>query len=200
MDLFTAPTANLLPHDGDVRYHGCILPAAAADSYLQQMMQQIPWQHDEVIIFGKRMVTKRKVAWYGSKPYSYTYSNITKQALPFTTQLQALKTLAEKHTGAQYNACLLNLYHNGSEGMTWHSDDEKMLARDASIASISLGAVRKFGFKHKSTGQTIYLLLQHGSLLEMKGPTQRHWLHRLPPTTKVTTPRVNLTFRLMEEG
>ncbi len=199
MDLFTAPHTNLLPADGEVCYYGSLVTARQADDYLQKLLKNIVWKHDEAVIFGKHMVTKRKVAWYGDKPYSYTYSNITKQALPWTEELLALKKLTERHTGATYNACLLNLYHNGNEGMAWHSDDEKMLVPKASIASLSFGAVRKFGFKHKTTGDTVWMLLEHGSLLEMKGATQQNWLHRLPTTRKVTTPRVNLTFRLMEE-
>jgi alkylated DNA repair dioxygenase AlkB len=115
--------------------------------------------------------------------------------LPWTPELLALKHLAEEITGATYNSCLLNLYHSGEEGMAWHSDGEKMLEPNGAIASFSFGAERKFAFKHKHTKQTISLILEHGSLLVMKGATQQNWLHRLPPTTKVTRPRVNLTFR-----
>jgi alkylated DNA repair dioxygenase AlkB len=106
-----------------------------------------------------------------------------------------LKQLAEKHSGHTYNSCLLNLYHNGSEGMAWHSDGEKDLEPNGAIASMSFGAERKFAFKHKETKELININLARGSLLVMKGPTQNQWLHRLPPTKKVTSPRVNLTFR-----
>jgi alkylated DNA repair dioxygenase AlkB len=147
------------------------------------------------VIFGKHIVTKRKVAWYGDKNYDYTYSNTTKEALLWTDELIELKTLTEKLTGATYNSCLLNLYHNGNEGMAWHSDGEKMLAKNGSIASLSFGAERKFSFKHKVNKQTHSLILEHGSLLEMKGETQTNWLHRLPPTKTTQKPRVNLTFR-----
>jgi alkylated DNA repair dioxygenase AlkB len=110
-----------------------------------------------------------------------------------------LKALVEEQTGEQFNSCLLNLYHNGNEGMTWHSDGEKELKKNGAIASLSFGAERKFSFKHKVTKQTVSVMLEHGSLLVMKGTTQTFWLHRLPPTTKVNTPRVNLTFRYMVE-
>lgn len=190
---------NLLPKDGQVFYFGKVLPNQLADEFYNTLLTQVDWQHDEAIIFGKRIVTKRKVAWYADKPYAYTYSGVTKQALPWTNALLELKALAEKTTGETYNSCLLNLYHNGNEGMAWHSDGEADLKKNGSIASLSLGAERRFGFKHKKTGESIYCRLEHGSLLEMKSQTQSYWLHKLPPTTKVKTPRINLTFRTIVE-
>lgn len=186
---------NLLPHDGIVNYYGVIFDATMAQHYYNALLTGIDWQPDEAIIFGKKIITKRKVAWYGDKPFSYTYSKVTKQALPWTDTLLALKQAAEQHSGEQYNSCLLNLYHNGSEGMAWHSDGEKDLKKDGAIGSLSFGAERKFSFKHKQSGETVSVLLEHGSLLVMKGRTQTHWLHRLPPTTRIGTPRINLTFR-----
>lgn len=199
MDLFSDnDPGNLLPVEGTVYYFGSVLSAKEADFYLEYLLKEIPWKNDEAIIFGKHIVTKRKVAWYGDRRYAYTYSNTTKQALLWTPELLKLKNIAEKHTGTNYNSCLLNLYHDGSEGMAWHSDDEKMLKRNGSIASLSFGAERKFAFKHKRTGVKRELILGHGSLLEMTDETQDNWLHRLPTTTKVTRPRINLTFRQME--
>lgn len=199
MDLF-ANNNNLLPFDGEALYFGNILTSEQANHYFETLLTTIEWRNDEAILFGKRIETKRKVAWYGDHPYSYTYSNSTKTALHWTKELLELKDLAEKQTGAHYNSCLLNLYHDGSEGMAWHSDGEKMLVKHGSIASLSLGAERNFGFKHKTGKQVVSVLLQHGSLLEMKGVTQEYWLHRLPPTTKVTRPRINLTFRQINSG
>ena len=131
-------------------------------------------------------------------PFAYTYSKITKTALPWSVTLLQLKNLAEVKTGETYNSCLLNLYHDGSEGMAWHSDGEKQLKRHGAIASLSFGAERKFGFKHKETKEVISLNLASGSLLVMKGETQDNWLHRLPPTKKISQPRVNLTFRTID--
>jgi len=195
MDLFAGPDTNLLPFDGEVYYQGLVIPQASADLYYNKLLEDIAWQHDEAYIFGKHFITPRKVAWYGDAAYAYTYSNATKTALPWTPELLELKALAGRLTGTEYNSCLLNLYHNGSEGMAWHSDDERALGPDTTIASISLGAERNFLFKHKQTGQRIAVLLEHGSLLVMAGATQSHWLHRLPPTKKIKGPRVNLTFR-----
>lgn len=198
MDLFRPDSsANLLPYDGVVSYHGPVLSTCEAWDYFEALMITVPWKHDEVVLFGKRIVTARKVAWYGDSDFPYTYSGSTKKALPWTRELLALKTLVEKLTGATYNSCLLNLYHGGKEGMAWHSDDEKSLVKDASIASISLGAERKFAIKHKRTKETVSIMLEHGSLLEMKEQTQTFWLHRLPPSTKISEPRINLTFRSM---
>jgi len=202
MDLFDQTidkTKNLLPQDGTVHYYGKLFGKNEADLYLGKLSDTIEWRNDEAIIYGKKIITKRKVAWYGNKPYAYTYSNTTKLALPWTKELLELKICIEKETGETFNSCLLNLYHNGDEGMVWHSDAETDLKKDGAIASLSFGAERPFAFKHKQSGEKVTLLLEHGSLLVMKGTTQTHWLHRLPPTKKVTTPRVNLTFRTIVE-
>lgn len=198
MDLFQtinhSPT-NLLHKDGVVRYYGGVMPLIDANAYFECLLATIAWQYDQAIIFGKSITTKRKVAWYGDAPYNYTYSNVTKQALPWTTALQQLKQLVEQETQETFNACLLNLYHDGSEGMAWHSDGEKDLKNNGAIASLSFGAERKFAFKHKKSQESLSLFLQNGSLLVMSGSTQKHWLHRLPPTKTVQGARINLTFR-----
>jgi alkylated DNA repair dioxygenase AlkB len=203
MDLFSQiennPT-NLLHRDGVVNYYGILLSYADSNNYLISLLSDIEWKNDEASIFGRRIVTKRKVAWYGEKPFEYTYSNTTKIAQPWTNELLLLKAMVEKETGENFNSCLLNLYHNGSEGMAWHSDGETDLKKNGAIASLSFGAERKFCFKHKKTKETVSVILQHGSLLVMKGETQTYWLHRLPPTKKTVQPRVNLTFRTIIES
>ena len=194
--LFPAdPTLNLLPDDGRVHYYGPVFSVVDAGRYMENFLTTIPWQQDEVVMFGKPITTARKVAWFGDSDYAYTYSGTTKQARTWTPELRELKAKVEQLTDTRYNSCLLNLYHHGQEGMGWHSDDEKSLAHHAGIASVSFGAERKFSFKHKQTGETISLMLEHGSLLLMAGACQTHWLHCLPKTTRVPTPRVNLTFR-----
>ena len=198
MDLFNQDrTTNLLPGDGIVIYYGRVLKSGEASDYFDKLLNTIKWKHEEVIILGKRIVTKREVAWYGDTGYSYTYSGTNKEALTWTKELRELKKLAEDITGTTFNSCLLNLYHNGNEGMGWHSDDEKALEKNAAIASFSLGAERKFSFKHKNTKQALSILLENGSLLLMKGATQSHWFHSLPKSVKVSQPRINLTFRTM---
>ncbi len=198
MDLFPPdPAVNLIPCDGIVNYLGVILPPAEADRYYEVLLHGVPWRHDEAVIMGKHFVTARKVAWYGDGHFSYTYSGITRQALPWTAELRELKGLVEQHSGARFNSCLLNLYHTGAEGMGWHSDDEKSLGRDSAIASLSFGAERRFCFKHKRSGEAAEVTLQHGALLVMKGSTQTHWLHSAPKMKRIISPRINLTFRTM---
>lgn len=203
MDLFNPEIdsiKNWLPYDGEVHYFGCIMSSEKAAFYYNELLAKIEWKNDEAIIFGKHILTKRKVAWYGDNPFSYTYSNKTKTALPWTKTLLELKRLVEKETGETFNSCLLNLYHNGSEGMAWHSDGEKDLQKNGAIGSLSFGARRKFAFKHKDTKLKIDIYLDSGSLLIMKGQTQAYWQHRLPPTKKVNLPRINLTFRTIVEN
>ncbi len=198
MDLFgNGHEVNLLPCDGTVNYHGCIFTADDERKYFDALLHHIPWQHDEVVIFGKRIVTAREVAWYGDSGFAYTYSGTTKQALPWTAELSELRHTVERLTGMHFNSCLLNLYHHGGEGMAWHSDDEKSLGEEPCIVSLSFGADRKFSFKHKRAKLTVSLILQSASLLVMKGATQANWLHSVPKSKKVTAPRINLTFRRM---
>ena len=197
MLLFNDTAENLLPYDGELIYFGQLFGAKKADDFYNMLLQDIEWKQDEAIIFGKRILTKRKVAWYADAEFPYTYSNITRAALPWTETLLTLKKIAEEHTKAEYNACLLNLYHDGKEGVGWHSDDEVTLTPQAAIASLSFGAARKFSFKHKITKETKGVILEHGALIVMKGETQKNWLHSIPKMMKVTTPRISLTFRKM---
>jgi alkylated DNA repair dioxygenase AlkB len=193
----TDPVVNLLPFDGAADYYGKVLTPAEARHYLGAMLRRIEWRNDEAVIFGRHIVTKRKVAWYGDQSYSYAYSGKVRDALPWTPELLELKKVVEGVCGGAFNSCLLNLYHNGDEGMAWHSDDEKTLEPDGSIASLSLGAERKFAFRHRGTRETVSIQLEAGSLLVMHGTTQAYWMHALPKSKKVTLPRVNLTFRTM---
>lgn len=190
---------NWLPYDGEVNYFGKIMSRSQADHYYNALLNNIEWKNDEAFILGKLITTKRKVAWYADEPFEYTYSNRTKKALAWTEELLKLKKLAEQTTGETFNSCLLNLYHSGDEGMAWHSDAEKDLKKNGAIGSLSFGAERKFAFKHKQSAEKVSLLLEHGSLLVMKGSTQTHWLHRLPPTKTIHQPRINLTFRTITQ-
>lgn len=198
MDLFNQEpgnSKNLLPKDGTVNYYGKLMNNEASNHYYTRLLNTIDWKNDQAIILGKLIITKRKVAWYGDSGFEYSYSNTTKLASAWTPELLVLKSLIENATGETFNSCLLNLYHSGDEGMAWHSDAEKDLKKDGAIGSLSFGAERKFAFKHKQTKETVSMVLEHGSLLLMKGTTQTNWLHRLPPTKLISRPRINLTFR-----
>ena len=188
-------TDNLLPCDGTVNFYGVVFSPEESASYFKYLMHQIAWKNDELKLFGKHIITKRKVAWYADKQVEYSYSGTKKSSLQWNPELIKLKQKVELLTNETFNSCLCNLYHSGEEGMTWHSDAEKELKKNGAIASLSFGAERKFAFKHKRTGETISLVLPTGSLLVMKGETQSNWLHRLPPTKKTQSPRINLTFR-----
>lgn len=203
LDLFTDSNdqpLNLLNKDGEVNYYEEVIVLEQANSYLRCLLKNIAWRNDEVNLFGKRIITKRKVAWYADKPFKYTYSNTTKHALQWTDELLELKTIVEKKSGESFNSCLLNLYHDGSEGVAWHSDDEKELKKNGAIGSLSFGAERRFSFKHKKSNEKISLSLHHGSLLIMKDETQTHWVHCLPPAKRIIQPRVNLTFRTINDN
>ena len=195
MDLFSNEKTNLLPKDGTLNYYGPVFSVVDATHYFGALLDTIDWKNDEIILFGKKIVTKRKVAWYGDSGIEYTYSNATKKALSWTKELLEIKSLIEEQTGSIFNSCLLNLYHTGDEGMGWHSDDEKELEKNGVIASVSFGAERKFSFKHKKDQTTFSILLENGSLLVMKDEIQLFWQHKLAPTKMVKSARINLTFR-----
>ena len=193
--LFHSNTDNLLPYDGTLLYVPNFLATEEAKFYFDTFLDNINWEHDRLFIYGKEIITPRKVAWFGDEGITYQYSQVTKTASPWTKELLALKSNIEKERNEKYNSCLFNLYPSGDVGIAWHADDEKELKAKGSIISISLGAQRKFVVKHKRTKEKIELQLEHGSLLEMKGEIQEHWLHSLPKTKKVQKPRINLTFR-----
>jgi len=199
MDLFSNQLNidNLLPYDGEVFYYGVLLNVIESKFFFDSLLQNMEWFHDKSIVYGKEITTKRKVAWYGSKDFCYTYSGTTKIALPWIEDLLILKQLVESYTNTTYNSCLLNLYHSGEEGMAWHSDSERELLKNGSIACLSLGAQRRFDFKHKQSAVKKNFELANGSLIEMKGDTQKYWLHRIAPTKKISEARISLTFRQM---
>jgi alkylated DNA repair dioxygenase AlkB len=189
---------NIINKDGIAIYYGCILNEQSLPTIYNELLNKIAWQQDQIVMFGKAITTKRKVAFYADNHIDYTYSSVKKKGLAWSPELLQIKNLIESQTGAIYNACLLNLYHTGEEGMGWHSDDEKEIIANSSIASLSIGAERKFAFKHKATKETLSVMLENGSLLEMKGSIQQNWWHSLPKTKKVGAPRINLTFRQMQ--
>lgn len=188
---------NILPCDGDGIYYGRIFSPQQAEHYLRLFLAEIPWQHDEARIFGKHIVTARKVAWFGDAHYDYTYSGRTRTARVWTPELLDIKAEVERLGGSHYNSCLLNLYGDGKQGMGWHHDDEKGLGQNSDIASVSFGATRRFDFRHKQGKEKVFIHLQPGSLLIMRGRTQSCWQHQLPKRKKILEPRINLTFRRM---
>ena len=200
LDLFSPePQANLLPFDGQVQDLGLILTAEQSAKYLDYFLAYLVWQPDEVVLHGKHYVTERKVVWYGDAEYQYHYSGSAKQARLWNPALFRLKQHIEQLVGHPFNSCLANLYENGNQAVGWHSDDEPSLRsaqqENVVIASLSFGATRKFCFKHKCKQEKVELMLHSGQLIVMRGQTQRYWKHALMKSSKITEPRLNLTFR-----
>jgi alkylated DNA repair dioxygenase AlkB len=193
--LFPKSDHPLFNRDGVVEYLPSLFSSKESESLFSELLKTTPWQQDEVILFGQKRILSRKVAWMGDDGFSYSYSGTSKTAAPWTPALMLVKERVEQQTTQRFNSCLLNLYHDGSEGMGWHSDDEKTLGRNPVIASVSFGAERIFKLKHRKSKEVVSVLLEQGSLLIMKGETQHHWVHTMPKTKRVTTPRINLTFR-----
>lgn len=172
---------NIIPHGGEAIYHGVVFDEKLSDRLFETLLRDVPWKNDEWIIYDKHHVTARKVAWYGRR---HTWPK----------DLERMKEEVESITGVRYRGVLLNLYESGDVGLGWHSDKDN-LEDTSSIASVSLGAERRFDFRHNDTGEKISIVLEHGSLLEMKGLLQNFWQHHLPKCRHVRHPRINLTFR-----
>jgi alkylated DNA repair dioxygenase AlkB len=162
------------------------------------LQQEVRWKQDEIKIFGREIITRRKVAWYGDQSYDYRYSGHSRIAQLWTNEMRQVKYKVEELCQTTFNSCLCNLYHDGSEGMGWHSDDEKSLDPEAPIASLSLGASRRFLFRSKENPKSKKeIILEPGSILLMSAECQREWQHSLPVAAKVKEARINLTFRRM---
>ncbi|GGG44474.1 alpha-ketoglutarate-dependent dioxygenase AlkB family protein [Hymenobacter glacieicola] len=172
-------------------------PAAAA--LLTELTATIPWRHEAIRIFGRELLQPRLTAWHGDSGASYQYSGLQLQPQPWTPALLSLRQQVEAAAGTAFNSVLLNLYRTGQDSMGWHADDEPELGSEPVIASVTLGATRTFRLKPRNPHHTphapLSLPLTAGSLLLMRGPTQQHWLHALPKTTRPVGPRLNLTFR-----
>lgn len=196
MMLFDSQPISLNLPDAEVRYFPNFLEPAQADAYFAQLLQQTPWQQDEITVFGKTHNQPRLTALYGNEGKPYGYSGLVMQPHRWTPLLTLLKEKVEAVAQISFTTVLLNLYRDGQDSNGWHADNEKELGRDPFIASLSLGAPRSFHFKHNSLeAQKHKLLLEPGSLLLMGGAMQHHWKHQLPKTAKPVGPRINLTFR-----
>ncbi|HCH26285.1 MULTISPECIES: alpha-ketoglutarate-dependent dioxygenase AlkB family protein [Psychrobacter] len=201
-DLFApAPTDNLLPYDGRVNDFGCIIDDDC--QLYDALLTELPWQPDIVTLFGKTHITTRQVVWMGEKELSYQYSGHTRHSLPWSDIVFHVKLYIEQQLSsigidANFNSCLLNYYPTGHDGMGYHADDEKELGAQPVIASLSLGATRKFVFKHKKTQDKVALYLESGQLIVMHGETQRFWKHSITKTKTVADGRISLTFRHLQ--
>ena len=171
------------------------LTESDADEFFAGLHSNTPWEQNFIRLFGKEISEPRLSAWHAEADLPYTYSGVPRTPHPWKEPLSALRTACETHTGHSFNGALLNLYRSGQDAMGWHSDDEAINGPNPVIASVSLGAERRFDFRHKETRKVISVVLPHGSLLVMSGSCQTHWLHRIAKTTRQTEPRINVTFR-----
>jgi alkylated DNA repair dioxygenase AlkB len=160
-----------------------------------ESLKSLPWKQNQVRIFNKWHLTPRLESLHGIENTTYSYSGQTLTTLPFTPLLSSLKSKVEQITQQEFNVVLVNYYRNGQDSNGWHADNEPELGRNPTIASLSLGAERRFDFKHMKTGEKMELILENGSLLLMSGTMQHFWKHQIAKTKKVNGGRINLTFR-----
>ncbi|MFT5712510.1 MAG: alkylated DNA repair dioxygenase AlkB [Glaciecola sp.] len=194
--LFSKPNLQSLPlADAKVQYLANWLDNETADSLLYLFQRELDWSEGEIKIFGKKIKIPRLQAWYGDAGTNYAYSGVIMHPIPWHDELQTLKARCEHQCGSAFNSVLANLYRDGQDSMGMHSDDEPELGIEPIIASVSLGEVRNFDFKHKVNGDKFRLPLEHGSLLIMSGKTQQYWRHGIAKTKKQIEPRINFTFR-----
>ena len=184
---------NLLPYDGEAY----LIQDDSFDwpTVMRELIDTTPWEQKRYRVRGNEGPMPRLIAWYSDVPYSY--SGVDHPPAAFPPLVQDLRLHAQDVAGASFNSVLMNFYRTGGDRIGLHSDNERGLGDCPTIASLSLGAERRFRFKHRTTGETIALDLKPGSWLVMAGETQRHWLHELPKALRVTEPRINLTFRRM---
>lgn len=200
--IFSAPNAdalslsrrnNLLPRDGEVYLIEDMLTVADADRAFAGLIDNVDWHQEKASLFGRKIPLPRLTAWYGE--HGYSYSGIDHEPAQLTPDLLALQTTIERLTSARFNSVLINLYRDGRDSMGWHSDDEASLGSEPEIASLSLGATRRFHLKHRTGDERLSLDLAHGSCLIMRGRCQAAWRHQVPKTKKPVGARINLTFR-----
>ena len=187
---------NIILKEAEIIYIKDFLPLKQANEYFNILIKELKWEQHYIKIFGKTLAQPRLSALYAENDDSYTYSGLTLQPLKFHHVLKDLQMKLAEVSETKFTHCLANLYRDGSDSMGLHADDERELGPNPVIASISLGASRKFKLKHREHKEDkMDLILEHGSLLLMQGSTQHHWKHELPRTKKPVDPRINLTFR-----
>lgn len=186
---------DILPHDGSAVLYPGFLGSDEATEVFDGLMVTVPWETTRIPMFGREVTEPRMSAWIADPGVTYRYSGRDRVVHAWSHRLDALRQRIKDLTGEDFNGVLVNLYRNGHDHMGWHADDERSLGPHPVIASVSLGAERRFDFRHRETGETVSTVLPHGSLLVMSGPVQRRWKHRIPKSTTVRDPRINLTFR-----
>ncbi|MCW3150086.1 alpha-ketoglutarate-dependent dioxygenase AlkB [Stutzerimonas stutzeri] len=187
--------------DAELQYLAQWVGPPQADAWLAELIEQTPWEQPLITLYGRRVAVPRLVAWYGDPQARYRYSGQRHEPLPWTPLLAAIRERLQQELRRPVNGVLINYYRDGRDAMGWHSDDEPELGREPLVASLSLGATRRFDLRRKGSSRIEHSLeLEHGSLLVMSGATQHHWQHQIARTRKVLAPRLNLTFRMIHHG
>ena len=185
--------------DAEIIYYPDLFGKEKADTFFEKLKTEIPWQQDDITVFGKTYPQPRLTALFGNEGKPYSYSNIVMQPHPWNALLQFIKSEIEEIVEENFTTVLLNYYRDGKDSNGWHADNEKELGRNPVIASVSFGAERSFHLQHNTIKeQKLKINLEHGSLLIMKGTTQHFWKHQIPKTAKPIGPRINLTFRIIK--
>lgn len=186
----------------DLAFHAGFIAAAEADAAFAALMAETPWRHQEIFVYGRKVLQPRLTAWYGDAGARYAYSGLELAPLAWTPLLADLKARVERAAAARFDSLLMNLYRDGRDSVSWHSDAEPELGRNPAIASLSFGAIRRFQLRSRPPLPAMRheLALGHGDLLAMRGATQHEWAHQVPKTAARVGPRINLTFRLVRGG
>ncbi|MFN4000156.1 alpha-ketoglutarate-dependent dioxygenase AlkB family protein [Algoriphagus sp.] len=194
--IYDSGDSNLLPFQGETIFYSEFFQKELSDHYLEKLQTTLAWKHEPIRMFGKMVMQPRLTALYGDETRPYGYSGISMTPLVWTVELKEMKDKLQEFTGIEFTHVLCNYYRDGQDSMGWHRDNEAVLGKNPSIASITFGATRMFQIRHyESKGHKIDIPLSHGSLLMMSGESQHHWEHQIPKTKKILGPRINLTFR-----
>lgn len=182
-----------------IEYYPNFFDLDKSNMLFEKLLSEIPWQQDDIKVFGKLHPQPRLTALFGNEGKPYSYSNIIMQPHPWNPLLMFIKNEIEEVSTENFTTVLLNLYRNGKDSNGWHADNEKELGRNPVIASVSFGAERSFLLQHNTIADAkLKIALGNGSLLLMKGETQHFWKHQIPKTAKPIGPRINLTFRIIK--
>lgn len=196
--MFDSKNIQLPLQDADISYFPNFFETEAASNFYKNILENTSWQHDKIRLFGKSHLQPRLTALFANNNKPYSYSNIIMQPTAFTETLLSIKQAVEIPSAVRFTSCLANLYRDGRDSNGWHADNEKALGEQPVIASVSLGQARFFHLKHRTHKTERHkLLLEHGSLLIMRGSTQSHWMHQIAKTARKIEPRINLTFRVI---
>lgn len=201
LDIFSPEPEYGVPvkiNNGEYIYIPDFYEKSIADKYLNRLISDIKWKQESMKMYGKEIPFPRLTSWYGDDDKPYSFSGIKLQPHSWSPGLLKIKQDIELKANVSFNSVLLNLYRDGKDSISWHTDAEKELGKNPVIASVNFGAERKFQLKHKETNERIDILLKHGSLLIMQGELQHFWKHQIPKSKKVTQERVNLTFRVIK--